>query len=220
MDIDGLGDKLIEALVDNGSLKNVADLYKLTREQLSSMERMAEKSAGNIIEALKNSREITLGRFLFALGIRHVGEQTGRLIANEYTSFENVKNAELESLEKVEGVGPIVAQSVWSFLNEKKNLKTIYRMLEHGIDPIHDGGKNEGVLKGQTFVITGTLGQMKRQEAKEIIEGAGGKISSSVSNKTDYLVAGENPGSKLAKAKELGIRILSEKELIAMVKSN
>lgn len=220
MDIDGLGDKLIEALVDNGSLKNVADLYSLTGDQLSSMERMAEKSAGNIIEALKNSRETTLGRFLFALGIRHVGEQTGRLIADEYASFENVKNAEMESLEKVEGVGPIVAQSVWSFLNEKENLKTIYRMIEHGINPIHKGGKVRGKLAGQTFVITGTLGRMKRQKAKEMIENAGGKIASSVSSKTDYLIAGENAGSKLSKAKNLGVRILSEKEIIAMVKSN
>lgn len=220
MDIDGLGDKLIEALVDDGSLKNVADLYSLTGEKLSSMERMAEKSAGNIIEALKNSRETTLGRFLFALGIRHVGEQTGRLIASEYGTFENVRNAELESLEKVEGVGPIVAQSVWSFLNEKENLKTIYRMIEHGINPIHQRGEDKGNLVGQTFVITGTLEQMKRHEMKEKIENAGGKISSSVGNKTDYLVAGENAGSKLTKAKNLGVRILSENEIIAMIKSN
>ena len=220
MDIDGLGDKLIEALVDDGSIKNVADLYSLTGEKLSSMERMAEKSAGNIIEALNNSRETTLGRFLFALGIRHVGELTGRLIADEYGTFENVKNAELESLEKVEGVGPVVAQSVWSFLNEKENLKTIYRMIEHGINPIHKGGEFKGKLAGQTFVITGTLEQMKRHEVKEMIESAGGKISSSVGNKTDYLVAGENAGSKLTKAKNLGVRILSEKEIIAMIKSN
>ena len=120
----------------------------------------------------------------------------------------------------MEGVGPVVAQSVWGFLNEKENLKMIYRMIEHGINPIHEGEKGEGVLEGQTFVITGSLGQMKRQEAKEMIENAGGKVSSSVSNKTDFLVAGENSGSKLSKAKKLGIRTLSENDLIAMVKSN
>jgi len=117
-------------------------------------------------------------------------------------------------------VGPIVAQSIWNFFNEKKNLKTIYRMIDHGINPIHEGGKSRKTLAGLTFVITGTLRQMRRQEAKEMIEGAGGRLLSSVSRKTDYLVAGENAGSKLAKAKKLGVRILSEKELIAMAKNN
>ena len=217
MDIDGLGDKLIEGLVDKELIKNVSDLYTLTLEQLSSMERMADKSGHNILNALDRSRDTTLGRFLYALGIRHVGEQTGRLLADEFRGFESIRSADLESLESVEGVGPIVAKSVWNFFREKKNQSTISSLFQNGIKLQEVSEKTSDALKGLSFVITGTLETHSRQEMKEIIQSAGGKVSSSVSSKTDILIAGENAGSKLKKAIKLGVRVISEKELSSLI---
>jgi len=213
MDIDGLGDKLIEALVDKELIKNVSDLYTVTLEQLSSMERMADKSGQNILNALDRSRDTTLRRFLYALGIRHVGEQTGRLLADEFKSFESINSADVESLESVEGVGPIVAKSVWNFFREEKNQSTINRLFQNGIKFKEASEKTSDALNGLFFVITGTLETHSRQEMKEIIQSVGGKVSSSISSKTDFLVAGENAGSKLTKAIKLGVRVISEKEL-------
>ena len=217
MDIDGLGDKLIEALVDKELIKNVSDLYTVTLEQLSSMERMADKSGQNILNALDRSRDTTLGRFLYAIGIRHVGEQTGRLLADEFRGFESIKSADVESLESVEGVGPIVAKSVWNFFREEKNQSTINRLFQNGIKFKEVSEKRSDVLNGLSFVITGTLETHGRQEMKEIIQSVGGKVSSSISSKTDFLVAGENAGSKLKKAIELGVRVISEKELSLLI---
>jgi len=217
MDIDGLGDKLIEALVDKKLIVNVAELYTVTLEQLSSMERMADKSGQNILSALDKSRDTTLGRFLYALGIRHVGEQTGRLLAEEFMDFESIKSADVESLESVEGVGPIVAKSVWNFFREEKNQNTINSLFQNGIKFREESDRRTSSLAGFTFVITGTLEQLNRQETKEQIQSAGGKVSSSVSSKTDFLVAGENAGSKLKKANELGVKVISEKELNMLI---
>ena len=217
MDIDGLGDKLIEALVAKELIKNVSDLYTVTLEQLSSMERMADKSGQNILNALDRSRDTTLGRFLYALGIRHVGEQTGRLLADEFRGFESIKNADVESLESVEGVGPIVAKSVWNFFREEKNQTTINRLFENGIKFKEVSEKTSDVMNGLSFVITGTLETHSRQEIKEIIQSAGGKVSSSISSKTDFLVTGKNAGSKLKKAIKLGVRVISEKELSSLI---
>jgi len=217
MDIDGLGDKLIEALVDKELIKNVSDLYTVTLEQLSSMERMADKSGQNILNALDRSRDTTLGRFLYALGIRHVGEQTGRLLADEFRDFELVKGADVESLESVEGVGPIVAKSVWNFFREEKNQSTISRLFQYGVKFKEVSEKTSDALNGTSFVITGRLESHSRQEMKKIIQSAGGKVSSSISSKTDFLVAGENAGSKFKKAIELGVRVISEKELSLLI---
>ena len=210
MDIDGLGDKLIEALVAKELIKNVSDLYTVTLEQLSSMERMADKSGQNILNALDRSRDTTLGRFLYALGIRHVGEQTGRLRADEFRGFESIKNADVESLESVEGVGPIVAKSVWNFFREEKNQTTINRLFENGIKFKEVSEKTSDVMNGLSFVITGKLETHSRQEIKEIIQSAGGKVSSSISSKTDFMVTVKMSGSKLKKAIKLGIRVISE----------
>ena len=206
MDIDGLGDKLIEALVDKELIKNVSDLYTLTIEQLTSMERMADKSGQNILNALEKSLDTTLGRFLYALGIRHVGEETGRLLAEEFRAFESIESADVESLEGIDGVGPIVAKSVWNFFREEKNQSTINRLFQNGVKFREILEKTSAALNGFTFVITGTLETHSRQETKEIIQSAGGKVSSSVSSKTDYLVAGENAGSKTKKANDLGVK--------------
>ena len=220
MDIDGLGDKLIEALVDKELIRNVSDLYTLTLEQLSSMERMADKSGQNILSSLDKSRDTTLGRFLYALGIRHVGEQTGRVLADEYKDFESIKNAETDSLESVEGVGPIVAKSVRNFFREGKNKNTVKRLFQLGIKFSEIPEKRSDVLKGLTFVITGTFEKRNRQEMKGIIQSAGGKVSSSVSKMTDYLVAGENAGSKLQKANELGVNLISENKLSLLIRDS
>ena len=220
MDIDGLGDKLIEALVDKELIRNVSDLYTLTLEQLSSMERMADKSGQNILSSLDKSRDTTLGRFLYALGIRHVGEQTGRVLADEFKDFESIRNAEVDSLESIEGVGPIVAKSVRNFFRDGKNKYTIKRLFQLGIKFSEIPEKRSDVLKGLTFVITGTFEKRNRQEMKGIIQSAGGKVSSSVSKKTDYLVAGENAGSKLKKANELGVNLISENKLSLLIRDS
>ncbi|MCH8288223.1 MAG: NAD-dependent DNA ligase LigA [Candidatus Marinimicrobia bacterium] len=217
MDIDGLGDKLVESLVDNGTVKNVADLYSLSLEQLASLERMAEISGQNILNALEKSKETTLGRFLYALGIRHVGEQTAKLLAQKYGNIGKVRNSDVETLERIEGVGPIVAESVSNFFHEKKNNETIEKLIAHGIKIGSESAGSSNVLAGLTFVITGTLQKMTRRDAKGLIESAGGRASSSVSNKTDYLVAGENAGSKLSKAEELGVTVISEEELLELL---
>lgn len=217
MDIDGLGDKLVESLVDNGTVKNVADLYSLSLEQLASLERMAEISGQNILNALEKSKETTLGRFLYALGIRHVGEQTAKLLAQKYGNIGKVRNSDVETLERIEGVGPIVAESVRNFFHEKKNNETIEKLIAHGIKIGSESPGSSNVLAGLTFVITGTLQKMTRRDAKGLIESAGGRASSSVSNKTDYLVAGENAGSKLSKAEELGVTVISEEELLELL---
>ena len=217
MDIDGLGDKLVESLVDNGTVKNVADLYSLSLEQLASLERMAEISGQNILNALEKSKETTLGRFLYALGIRHVGEQTAKLLAQKYGNIGKVRNSNVETLERIEGVGPIVAESVSNFFREKKNNETIEKLIAHGIKIGSESPGSSNVLAGLTFVITGTLQKMTRRDAKGLIESAGGRASSSVSNKTDYLVAGENAGSKLSKAEELGVTVISEEELLELL---
>lgn len=213
MDIDGLGDKLVEVLVDKGTVKNVADLYSLSLEQLRSLERMAEKSGQNILNALVKSKETTLGRFLYALGIRHVGEQTAKLLAQKYGDIGKIRNSDVETLESIEGVGPIVAESVRNFFHEKKNNETIEKLIAHGIKVGSESAGNSKNLAGLTIVITGRFESMTRRDAKELIESAGGRASSSVSRKTDYLLAGENAGSKLSKAKELGVTVISEKEL-------
>ena len=220
MDIDGLGDKLIEALVDKELIRNVSDLYTLTLEQLSSMERMADKSGQNILSSLDKSRDTTLGRFLYALGIRHVGEQTGRVLADEFKDFESIRNAEVDSLESIEGVGPIVARSVRNFFCDGKNKYTIKRLFQLGIKFSEIPEKRSDVLKGLTFVITGRFENQSRQEMKGIIQSAGGKVSSSVSKKTDYLVAGENAGSKLKKANELGVNLISENKLSLLIRDS
>ncbi|MCK4689068.1 MAG: NAD-dependent DNA ligase LigA, partial [Candidatus Marinimicrobia bacterium] len=206
MDIDGLGDKLVEQLVDEGLIKNVADLYFLKKDNLANLERMADKSAQNILDAIDNSKETTLSRFIHALGIRNVGEYMGKVLEKSFGSLEKLMSASYEELESIEGIGPIVAQSIRNFFDEKANINTINRLLEAGIK-ISEVTSTTEVTKfeGKTFVFTGSLSTITRDEAKDLVEKLGGKATSSVSKKTDYVVVGENPGSKATKAKELGV---------------
>jgi DNA ligase (NAD+) len=219
MDIEGLGDKLVEQLVDAGLVHTLADIYTLDLTTLSALERMAEKSAQNIIEALEQSKNTTLARFIYALGIRNVGEATAKDLARHFGSLPALQAASEENLLDVPDVGPIVAASIFQFLAEPHNREVIAALVLAGIHWQESAGKSTtvGVLAGKTFVLTGTLPTMSRDDAKDRIEAAGGKVSGSVSKKTDFVVAGSEAGSKLDKAQELGVAILDEAGLLALL---
>jgi DNA ligase (NAD+) len=218
MNIDGMGEALVDQLVDRGMVKGVADLYALTLEQLVSLERMGEKSAGNVIRNIENSKRSPLPRVLNALGIRFVGERTAVFLAEYFGSMEAIESATLEQLQQAEEVGPKVAESIFQFFREPRNRELVERLRAAGLQFTHATTRPKaGPLAGYTLVLTGTLPTLSRDEAKQIIESAGGKVSSAVSKKTSYLVAGEEAGSKLVKAQELGVKILSEEQLIGMI---
>jgi len=212
-DIDGLGDKLVEQMVDKGMLSSYADIFRLDKINLEGLERMGGKSAQNLIDAIEDSKKISFGRFLYALGIRYVGEHVARVIADEFSSLESLSRASCSDLKAIDGIGPVAAKSVESFLNEFENIKTIDRILDSGVQIFYETYNKEKRLYGRVFVLTGTLDGMARNLAKEMIEAAGGKVSGSVSRNTDYLVAGKSPGSKLARARSLGVEIIDEEFL-------
>jgi DNA ligase (NAD+) len=217
MNIDGVGDALVDQLVDRGLVKGVADLYSLTAEQLITLERMGEKSANNIIRNIENSRRNPLPRVLSALGIRFVGERTAVFLAEYFGSMEAIESAALEQLQQAEEVGPKIAESIFQFFREPRNRELVERLRAADLQFTHATTRPKaGPLAGYTLVLTGTLPTLSRDEAKQLIENAGGKVSSAVSKKTSYVVAGEDAGSKLAKAQELGIKILSEDQLVSM----
>jgi len=217
MNIDGLGDKLIEQLVEKGLIKHVADLYKLTQEQLSELERMAEKSATNIISALNDSKETFLDRFLYALGIREVGDATARSLANHFGNLAAIQSTTQESLEEVADVGPIVAKHIVTFFLQNHNQEVINDLITAGVHWPDVEIKTDQPLKGKIFVITGTLDSMKREEAKQRLLELGAKVSGSVSKKTDYVIAGSDPGSKAEKARKLEVEILDEAGFLSLI---
>jgi DNA ligase (NAD+) len=218
-DIDGLGPKIIDQLVKTGLIRDASDIFILKQEDLEPLERFAEKSASNLIQAIEKSKQVSLGRFLYALGIRQVGEETAIDLANYFGSLERIKKASPEELEAVEDIGPVVAKSIYEWFNEKQNLELIDRLLRNGvvIEAHRHTGTQAHSLAGKVFVLTGELSSMSRDEAKDKIRALGGNVSSSVSKKTDYVVMGENPGSKYEKAKSLGVKIIGEKEFLKMV---
>lgn len=219
MDIEGLGEKLIDQLVSSGLVETAADLYGLTVEQLSALDRMAEKSAANVVAAIAASKHTTLSRFIFALGVRNVGEQTAKDLAKHFGALDTLMDAGEDALQMVADVGPVVAASVAAFFVESHNRNVIERLRSAGV--IWEEGKGAPQaslpLTGRTFVLTGTLPKMTREEARSRIEGLGGKVTTSVSRKTTFLVAGDEPGSKYAKAKELDIPILDEPGLLNLL---
>ena len=220
LDIDGLGDKLIDQLVDRQLIFSHADLFSLSVDVLKDLDRMGEKSAQNIVVAIENSKQISFARFLFALGIRHAGEHIARVLAAEFEDIESIFVATAEILEAIEGIGPIVAHSIVDFFAQEKNRKTIDQLIKSGVTIEKNKGKNvqeDTPLKGLTFVLTGKLETLTRAHAKKLIEGAGGAVTGSVSSKTDYLVAGDSPGSKWDKAKAMGVKIINESGLKNMV---
>lgn len=219
MDIEGLGDKLVEQLVDTGTVKTLPDLYKLGLSSLVVLDRMAEKSAQNIVDALNKSRQTTLARFLFALGIRHVGETTAKDLARHFGNLDAIMSASTEQLLQVPDVGPVVAQSIHTFFEQAHNREVVEQLRASGIHWKEGEPSATALLPlaGKTFVLTGTLPTMSREEAKERLEAAGAKVAGSVSKKTHYVVAGSEAGSKLEKARELGVTILDEAELLRML---
>lgn len=210
-DIDGLGEKIIEQLLMEGIVEDAADFFALTEGDLAPLERFAEKSAKNLVQAIAEKKKVTLSRFIYGLGIRHVGAVTASDLAAHFGSLDAIKAASEEELSEIEGVGGVVAKSIFEWFRNKKNLRLLDKLKSLGVGYIEV--KRDTKLEGQTFVITGSLGTMSREEAEERIRQLGGKASGSVSKTTSYLVAGENPGTKLSKAELLGVKIISESDL-------
>ncbi len=218
MDIDGLGDSLVNQLVEQGLVKNVTDLYKLTVDKLIELERMGKKSAEKLIANIDASRKASLPRILNGLGIPFVGERTAQFLAEEFCDLDAIAAADEDRLQKAEEVGPKVAKSIRRFFHESHNKALIERLRDEGFTFTYERKpKTGGALAGMTFVLTGTLPNLSRDEAKAKIEAAGGKVAGSVSRKTDYVVAGEEAGSKLEKAKDLGIKVIDEAALLEMI---
>ena len=217
--IDGLGDKLVDQLVDKGIVRDVADLYSLSQVQLAELERMGEKSAQNLVAEIENSKKADLARLIFALGIRFVGERTGQLLAEHFGSLDKLARASEEELLQVEEVGPRVSEAIREFFGEKRNRAVIEKLRKAGLQFEQKiVRKAEGKLAGRQFVLTGTLPTYSRDEAKRLIEEAGGRVTGSVSTKTDYVVAGSDPGSKLDKARALGVKTINEAELVKLIR--
>lgn len=219
LDIEGLGDKWIDILVDQGMVKTVADIYLLTVKDLTRLERMGEKSATNLVEAIDRSRQPVLWRFLYALGIREVGEATAKSLASHFGTLEAVAEANMDALIAVPDVGPIVAGHIGSFFEQTHNRETLEALRAAGVEWQEEevtGG--EKPLHSQTWVLTGTLSEMTRDEAREKLESLGAKVAGSVSKKTSCVVAGEAAGSKLTKAEQLGVTVMDEAALLDMLK--
>ena len=220
MNIEGLGDAAVQQLLDRGLVHSVADLYSLTEEQLVDLERFAEKSARTLLAEIERSKRAGLARALMGLGIRFVGERTAELLAQEFGSIEALMAASAEELERVEEVGPRISQAILEFFADKENRNLVKRLEDAGVDMTAEKKQRSTQLAGLTFVLTGTLPKMTREEAKERIEAAGGKTAGSVSKKTSYVVAGEEAGSKLDKARELKVPVIDEKGLLALLAGN
>ena len=218
MDIQKLGDKLVAQLVEKGMVKTAADIYKLKHDKLAALERMAEKSAQNVIDEIEKSKDTTLARFLHALGIPQVGEATAQLLADQFGSLDDIMEADRETLEQIHGIGPTMAEDIYSFFHEKHNRGVIRDLLKVGIHwPKPTRVKKSSALAGKTFVLTGGLTSMTRDDAKCRLQELGAKISGNVSKKTDYVIVGEEPGSKTDKAGELGVTMLDEKEFLKLI---
>ncbi|MEJ2381625.1 MAG: NAD-dependent DNA ligase LigA, partial [Gammaproteobacteria bacterium] len=218
MDIDGLGEKLIEQMDEKGLIRDIADLYSLTLEQIAGLERMGEKSARNLLDALENSKSTSLPRFIYALGIRLVGEATAQALAAHFGDLDPLQKASTEELQQVADVGPVVAESVYRFFREKHNQEVI-RKLRNNVrwEPVETKPGRTRPLAGKTFVLTGALSSMTRDEAGDRLQALGAKVTGSVSGKTDYVVVGEEPGSKADKARGLGVEMLDEDAFLELL---
>jgi DNA ligase (NAD+) len=218
MNIDGMGDVLVDQLVDRGMVSSVADIYDLTVEKLTELERMGKKSAANVIRNIEKSKQNPVPRVINALGIRFVGERTATFLAEEFGVLDKIMSAKTDELQKAEEVGPKVAESIYQFFREPRNQDLIERLRSAGLQFEYRARRRHGgPLAGKTFVLTGTLVNLTREEARQQIEVAGGKVSNAVSKKTSFVVAGEDPGSKLDKARELGVDVIDEKKLIELL---
>jgi DNA ligase (NAD+) len=218
MDIDGLGYKFLEQMVDKGIIRDQADLYVLKKEDLMKMDRMGDKLAQNLLDAVGRSRKPSLSNLIYALGIRNVGEHLATVLARNFRSIDNLAGQTMEDLTRVHEIGPIVAESIYNFFHNQKNIEVLKRLKKGGvIFPEEETELKETPLTGKTFVLTGGLDSMTRDEARKIIETLGGRMSSSVSKQTDFMVAGKDPGSKYAEAQRLGVKTLNEDEFRKMI---
>ncbi|RUM88909.1 MAG: DNA ligase (NAD(+)) LigA, partial [Thermodesulfatator sp.] len=220
MDIEGLGTKVAEALVDRGLVQDIGDLYYLKVEDLLQLPGFALKKARNLYQAIQRSKKTTLARFLYALGIRHVGEVAAQLLAQHFKSLEALKKASLADLMSIPGIGPEAARSVWEWFRNERNLQVLEKLLKAGLtfeEEAAEEAPEEKPLEGKTFVFTGALRSMTREEAKRRVQALGGRVTSSVSRNVDYVVVGENPGSKYDRARALGLQILSEEEFLKLI---
>ena len=217
MNIEGMGDALVAQLTDRGLVKNVADIYRLTKDDLLDLERMGDKSAQNVLDEINASKKLPLERVIFGLGIRFVGERTAQFLAEHFGSMDSLMKASQQELEQVDEVGPRIADSILEFFHEPKNRDLVQRLRDAGLTFAGKKRERGSKLAGKTFVLTGTLAKYTRDEARKMIEDAGGRVSGAVSKKTDYVVAGNDAGSKLDKAKELGVPVIEEKEMEKLV---
>lgn len=218
MDIEGLGRTLIYKLVENKLISSPADIYDLQKEQLMNMERMGEKSSENILKAIENSKKAGFDKLLFGLGIRHVGQKAAKLIASKFENIDNLINATEDDINSIDGLGGIIAESVIMYFGTPQNIELIDHLRAHGVVMSFENKVKSQKLGGKTFVLTGTLENYTRGEASEIIESMGGKVTSSVSKNTDFVLAGEDPGSKIDKANKLGVKVISESEFLNIIK--
>jgi DNA ligase (NAD+) len=219
MDIEHLGSALIEQLVENGLVNNFSDIYKLQKEQLVALERMAEKSADNVIKAIEGSKTRPLWRLVAALGIHHIGGQSAQILAEHFGSLEKLMNADLAELESIDQIGPVMAKSVYEYFRDPKNVAVINELLKAGVKPeLPEEILGSDRLAGKIFVVTGTLRNFTRQQIEQVIKEAGGKASSNVSKKTDFVLAGEEAGSKLDKALKLGVKVINEEQFLELLK--
>jgi DNA ligase (NAD+) len=221
MNIDGMGDALVDQLVDRGMVESVADIYGLTVEKLTALERMGKKSAANVVANVEKSKKNPLPRVITALGIRFVGERTAQFLSEAFGDLDAIARAGLDVLQEAEEVGPRIAESIYQFFREPRNQQLVERLREAGLQFTYASKRpKRGPLTGKTFVLTGTLPNLSRDEAKRLIESAGGKVAGSVSKKTNYVVAGDEAGSKLTKAQDLGVPIVTEEELLNLVRES
>ena len=219
LNIDGLGEKVIDQLLEADLIRTPADLYRLTEDKLLSLERFGKKSAANLLQALQKSKETTLARFIYALGIRHVGESTARDLASHFRSLQSIREADAPSLLAVNDVGDVIAQSIIHFFEEPHNGNVIDELIELGVHwPTPEAVAQNAAVSGKTFVLTGTLPSMSLEEAKALLLAQGAKVASSVSKKTDYVVAGSEAGSKLEKAQALGVTVIDQAQMLELLK--
>ena len=217
MDIEGLGTAVLETLVKENLIRNAADIYLLKVSDIAKIERMGEKSGENLVNAINKSKENDLSKLVYALGIRHIGQKAAKLLSDRFGNIESIISASVEEISSIDGFGEIMAQSVVEFFSHKESIDLIERLKAYGVNTVSKKEVKGNIFEGKTFVLTGTLPTLSRKEASDIIEQFGGKTSSSVSKKTDYVLAGEDAGSKLKKANDLGVTVISEEEFRNMI---
>ena len=220
MDIDYLGPAIIQQLYENRFISNPVDLYRLSMQDFMQLDGIKEKSAYNMYTSIQNSKQRPLNRLLTALAIRHIGKESAEILAEKFATLDDIKNADIISLQEIDGIGDKMAESIYEFFHNENNLHMIKDLEKLGLKPEPKNIVKSNKLGGKIFVLTGTLQNMTRDEASAIIKQMGGKTSSSVSKKTDFVLAGENPGSKLDKAQNLGVIILTEKDFLEMIKED